>query len=112
MSLRATSDPTPSTRSATVGDRIEFGAKVENGGPLDASVALVVEDLKDDFAFVFDPPERVVPRKSRARVTFAWTAALPPGKDALTFRGRLALRTTEGKLIGSAPLDLYVTTRR
>lgn len=108
MALRATSDPAPATRSAKVGDRVEFTAKVENGGAAEETVLLAVEDLKEPFAFSFDPPAVGVRGKSRQRVAFAWTAALPEGRDALTFRGRLVLRATDGRLVGSAPLDLYV----
>ncbi|HWH08340.1 MAG TPA: hypothetical protein VNX21_04010 [Candidatus Thermoplasmatota archaeon] len=111
MALRATSDPAPSTRSAKAGDRVEFAAKVENGSAGEATVLLAVEDLKEPFAFSFDPPSVAVPGKSRRRVAFAWTAALPEGREALTFRGRLVLRAMDGRLVGSAPLDLYVEAR-
>lgn len=108
MTLRATAGPAPSARSARVGERVEFSAKVENGGAAEASVMLGVEEAREPFAFAFDPPAVGVPGKSRQRVAFAWTAALPEGRDALTFRGRLVLRATDGRLVGSAPLDLYV----
>lgn len=109
MALRTTTTLAPSTRSAKVGDRVEFGAKVENSGPAEATLVLAVEGLKAPFAFSFDPPAVAVPAKGRARVSFAWTAALPEGSGALTFRGTLVLRATDGKLVGSAPLDLYVS---
>lgn len=108
MTLRATTGPAADRRSARVGDRIEFSAKVENGGASEATVLLAVEELKEPFAFALDPPAVAVRGKSRQRVAFAWTAALPEGKPALTFRGKLVLRATDGRLVGSAPLDLYV----
>lgn len=117
MALRAHDDPKPSTRSAKAGDTVRFGAKVENSGAAEESVALSVEDLKEGalgkpvaFAFSFDPPAIGLRPKTRARVEFAWQAALPEGKEAFTFRGRLVLRrATDGALVGSAPLDLYVS---
>lgn len=109
VALRTTGDLSPSKRSAKVGDRIEFGAKVENGGASPETVLLAVEDLKQAFAFSFQPASVALAPKSRARVTFAWTAALPEGVDALTFRGKLVLRAVDGKLVGSGPLDLYVS---
>ena len=108
MSLRATTDPAPAKRSARVGERVEFSAKVENGGAADATLLLAVEEAREPFPFSFDPPAVAVRGKSRQRVTFAWTAALPEGKTALTFRGKLVLRGADGRLVGSAPLDLYV----
>lgn len=108
MPLRTTTDLAPSTTSATVGQRVEFSAKVENGAAGEATLLLAVEDLKEPFAFSFDPPAVAVPPKTRQRVTFAWTAALPEGKDALTYRGKLVLRATDGRLVGSGALDLYV----
>lgn len=109
MALRATSDPAPAKRSATVGERVEFTAKVENSGAADGAVTLAVEELKEAFPFAFDPPTVAVPAKSRQRVAFSWTAALPEGKPALTFRGKLVLRAADGKVVGSAPLDIYVS---
>lgn len=111
MALRATSHPAPDVRSAKPGDVVVFRAKVENSGASDETVALAVEGLKDAFAFAFDPPAASVPAKSRSRVEFRWTAALPEGKDALTFRGKLVLRAPDGRLVGDAPLDLYVSGR-
>ena len=108
MVLRATSDPAPSTRSAKVGDRVEFSAKVENSSAAEETVLLAVEGLKEPFAFSFDPAAVAVRGKARQRVAFGWTAALPEGARALTFRGKLVLRATDGRLVGSAPLDLYV----
>lgn len=117
MALRATSGPAPDRRSAKVGERVEFRAKVENTATSEESVALMVEELKEGalgkpvaFAFSLDPPALAVPPKGRAVVSYAWSAALPDGKDAFTFRGKLALRrTNDGALVGSAPLDLYVS---
>lgn len=117
MALRAHDGPTPSTTSAKVGGRVDFTAKVENGGAADESVALSVEELKEGslghpltFAFSFDPPAVEVRAKSRSRIAFSWTAALPPEKTAFTFRGKLALRrTADGALVATAPLDLYVS---
>lgn len=100
-----------------MGERVEFAAKVENTGAAEASVALFVEELKEGalgkpvaFAFSFEPPAQALPPKSRKAVSFAWTAALPEGKGAFTFRGKLVLRATDGALAGSAPLDLYVSS--
>lgn len=116
MALRTTTDLAPSTRSASVGQPVEFRAKVENSGAAEESVTLAVEELKEGalgkplaFAFEFHPPAVSVPKKGRAVVAFTWTAALPPDKPAFTFRGKLVLRrTTDGALVGTAPLELYV----
>lgn len=116
MTLRATNGPSPEKKSAKVGERVEFTAKVENTSAAEESVALFVEDLKEGalgrpvaYAFSFDPPAIAIAPRSRQRVAFAWTAGLPDGKAAHTFRGRLVLkRATDGALVGSAPLDLYV----
>lgn len=118
MALRATTDPAPDRKSAKVGDRVEFRAKVENTGSGEESVALFVEELKEGalgeplaFAFSIDPPAHAIAPKSRKALAFGWTAALPEGKTAFTFRGRLVLRRPhDGALVGSAPLDLYVST--
>ncbi|HET6403820.1 MAG TPA: hypothetical protein VFH78_04180 [Candidatus Thermoplasmatota archaeon] len=118
MALRATSGPAPTKKSAKVGERVEFAAKVENTATAEESVALMVEELKEGalgkavaFAFSLDPPAHAVPPKSRKALTFAWTAALPEGKTAFTFRGKLVLRRVhDGALVGSAPLDLYVAS--
>lgn len=116
MALRTTSDLASSTRSAKAGDVVSFGAKVENTGAAAETLVLAVEELKEGavgkpvaFAFSFDPPAASVGPKTRARVEFRWRAALPDGKDAFTFRGKLVLRATDGRLVGSAPLDLYVS---
>ena len=116
MALRATTGPTPSTKSAYVGQAVSVAAKVENSGAGAASVGCHVEGLVEgalakpvSFAFLFEPPSAEVAGKSRKALTFTWKAALPEGKDAFTFRGRLVLReTTSGALVGEAPLDLYV----
>ncbi|HVM44698.1 MAG TPA: hypothetical protein VM582_02090 [Candidatus Thermoplasmatota archaeon] len=118
MALRATSGPAPDRTSAKVGERVEFRAKVENTATAEESVALFVEELKEGalgkpvaFAFTLDPPAQAVPAKSRRALAFAWTAALPEGKPAFTFRGRLVLRrTNDGALVGSEPLNLYVSS--
>lgn len=118
MALRATNGPAPSTKSAKAGDRVLFRAKVENTTAAEESVALFVEDLKEgalgkpvEYVFAMDPPAIAVRGKSRAQVEFAWTAGLPPGKPAFTFRGRLVLkRLPDGALVGSTPLDLYVSS--
>lgn len=114
--LRATNGPAPAKKSAKVGERVEFSAKVENGAPAPETVLLAVEGLKEGalarpvaFAFSFDPPAASVRAKGREVVTFGWTAALPAGKDAFTFRGELVLRALDGRLVGKAPLDLYVS---
>lgn len=117
MAVRATNGPAASTRSAKVGDVVTFEAKVENTSPAEESVALSVDELMEGelgrpvtFAFSFDPPAVAVRPKGRAKVAFRWTAALPEGKAAFTFRGKLVLRrATDGALVGTAPLDLYVT---
>lgn len=116
MALRATSGPTPSTKSADAGQPVSVAAKVENTGAGAASVGCHVEGLVEGslskpvaFAFLFDPPSAEVPGKSRKALAFTWTAALPEGKDAFTFRGRLVLRDVRtGALVGESPLDLYV----
>ena len=117
MALRAHSGPAPARKSAKVGERVDFLAKVENTAASEESVALFVEDLKEGalakpvaFAFSIDPPAQAVAPKSRKALAFGWTAALPEGKSAFTFRGKLVLRrTNDGALVGSAPLDLYVS---
>lgn len=108
MALRASSGPTQSTRSLTTGAPLDISAKVENTAGEPAELALVLEDAKHPMTFA---PERiVVPPKTRERVTFTWTAALPEGTDALTYRGKLVLRSVgDGKAVGSAPLDVYVS---
>lgn len=118
MALRATSGPTLSTRSVVVGKPVQVSVKVENTGAGEESVGLWVEDLKEgalgkpySHPFVFDPPAAAVPGKARKSLSFTWTAELPEGKTAHTFRGRLVLkRTTDGALVGEAPLDLYVSS--
>ena len=116
MALRATTGPTLSTKSATVGQEVRVSAKVENGGAGPATIGCHVEGLVEGalakplpFAFLFEPAGVEVPGKSRKVVSFAWTAALPEGKDAFTFRGKLVLRAmADMKVVGEAPLDLYV----
>ena len=109
MALRATSGPEPSTRSARLGETVAFRAKVENTASGPASVALFAEDLNAGV-MAFDPPAFAVPAKSRKAVQFAWTAALPEGKEAHTWRGKLVLRDADsGQLAGEAALDLYVS---
>ena len=117
MALRAHNGPAPARKSAKVGERVEFRAKVENSGASEESVALFVEDLKEGalgkpvaFAFSFDPPSIALRPKSREAIAFGWTAALPEGKTAFTFRGKLLLRTPAGALVGSSALDLYVSS--
>lgn len=119
MALRAHNGPAPERKSAKVGERVEFRAKVENTGAEDARVALSIEGVTEGalarpvaFAFAFEPPLQTVPRKSRRAVAFAWVAALPEGKTAFTFRGRLVLRAEDGAVVGEAPLDLYVDGQR
>lgn len=112
MSLRATNGPAASTRSAKRGERVEFRAKVENTGSAEETVTLAVEDLKEPYAFRLEPDAHAVPAKGRKALVWTWTAALPEGKDALTFRGKLVLRRADGALAGSAPLDLYVEAPR
>jgi len=93
-----------------VGDFVEFHAKVENTASLEESVSLWVEEGKDAHPFEFEPIAHGVPAKSRRALTWTWRAALPAEKPALTYRGKLVLRrTTDGALVGSAPLDLYVS---
>lgn len=108
MALRATSGPETSTRSAKPGDEVAISAKIENTAAAPAHVALFAEDLKEGV-LAFDPPALSVPAKSRKAVRFAWRATLPEGKEAHTWRGKLVLREADtGKLVGEAPLDLYV----
>lgn len=117
MALRAHEKPAPVRKSAKVGERVVFAAKVENTGPEPERIALHVEDLKEGamgkpvpFAFVLEPALALLPGKTRTRVEFGWTAALPEGKAAFTFRGRLVLRRPDGGVdVASAPLDLYVS---
>lgn len=116
MALRAHNGPAPTKKSAKVGERVEFTAKIENTAAATESVALLVEGLAEGalakpvaFAFSFDPPAHGAPPKTRKVLTWSWIAALPEGKTAFTFRGKLVLRQTDGALVGSAPLDLYVS---
>lgn len=116
MSLRATTGPSPSTKSAYVGQVVTVAAKVENTGAGPAHVGCHVEGLVEGalarpvaFAFLFEPTSVEVAGKSRKALSFTWKAALPEGKDAFTFRGKLVLReVTTGALVGEVPLDLYV----
>lgn len=118
MSLRAHHGPAASKSSAKVGEVVVFEAKVENKGTGEDSVMLLVEGLKEgalgkpvEFAFSFDPPAVGVRPKARERVAFSWTAALPPGRSAFTFRGKLVLRRVlDGSLVEERPLDLYVSS--
>lgn len=111
MALRATSGPELSTRSARPGDVVTIRAKVENTAAAPANVALFAEDLKEGV-MAFDPPAASVPAKARKAMEFAWRAALPEGKDAHTWRGKLVLRDAEsGRLVGEAALDVYVSNR-
>lgn len=117
MALRAHHGPAPAKRSARLGERVEFAAKVENTGSVEEAVALTVEELKEGalakpvaFLFSFDPPSVPVRPKSRHHVGFSWEAAVPADKTAFTFRGKLALRrVADGALVASTPLDLYVS---
>jgi hypothetical protein len=110
VALRATNGPAQATRSAKVGDMVEFTAKVENTALLEESVSLWVEETQEPYAFAFEPAAVGVPAKGRRALTWTWRASLPEGKPALTYRGKLVLRrTTDGSLVGSAPLDLYVS---
>ena len=116
MALRATTGPAVSTKSAYVGQVVTVTGKVENTGVGTATVGCHVEGLVEGplarpvaFSFLFEPPSVEVSGKSRKAVSFTWKAALPEGKDAFTFRGRLVLRDVlTGALAGEAPLDLYV----
>lgn len=117
MALRATSPPAPEKKSARVGERIVFRAKIENTAATDETLALHVEDLKEGalgkpvaYAFTFDPPTIAIGPKTRKVVEFAWIAGLPEGKPAFTFRGKLVLRRADGEPAGFAPLDLYVSS--
>jgi hypothetical protein len=119
MALRATNGPAPSKKSAKAGEVVEFLAKIENTAAAEESVMLAVEELKEgalgkplSFAFSIDPASIAIPPKSRKQVAFAWTAVLPEGKTAFTFRGKLVLRRVDGSLAGTAPLDLYVEGAR
>lgn len=106
VALRATSPPTLSTRSATLGQVVVVSAKIENTGAAAEDVTLRAET---SHAFAFEPASVSVPPKSRAVVEFRWVATVPEGKDAHTHRGKLALaRVSDGKLVGDAPLDVYV----
>ncbi|MFA5860739.1 MAG: hypothetical protein WDA16_03500 [Candidatus Thermoplasmatota archaeon] len=116
MSLRASTGPTLSTRSATVGQVVTITVKVENSSLAQEVVALHVEALREgalgkplDHPFVFEPPSALLPPKSRKPLIFTWVASLPVGRDAHTFRGKLVLRVAgSGRLVASVPLDLYV----
>lgn len=118
MSLRASNGPAPAKRSAKVGERIAFSVKVENTSAEEHAVVLVVQDLKEgplakavDFTFVFEPADQVARKKTRTVLVYDWTAALPEGKTAFTFRGKMLLMK-EGEVVAfaSAPLDLYVSS--
>lgn len=116
MALRASNGPSLSTRSATVGQVVTVSVKIENSSSADESVLVAVEELKEgalarplEHPFVFEPASAIVPGKSRKALSFAWTASLPSGKDAFTFRGKLVVRHAGSReLVASVPLDLYV----
>lgn len=116
MALRATNGPALDRKSARVGEIVTVSAKVENTAQVEESVTLAVEDVREgalarpvDYAFSFDPPSIAIPPKSRRAVSFSWRAGVPADKPAFTFRGRLVLRrSTDGALVGAAPLDFYV----
>lgn len=116
MPLRASSGPTLSTRSATVGQSVTITVKVENSSMAQEVVALHAEELREgalgkplDHPFVFEPASAALPPRSRKSLTFTWVASLPAGRDAHTFRGKLVLReASSGRLVASVPLDLYV----
>jgi hypothetical protein len=117
MALRAHNGPAPECTSAKVGERVAFRAKIENTAAAPETVALVVEGLTEgalarpvDFVFSFEPATIAIRPKTRENVAFIWTAALPEGKPAFTFRGKLVLKTTTGETAGSAKLDLYVSS--
>jgi hypothetical protein len=108
MALRATSGPTLATKSLDVGGVLTVTAKVENTASGEETVSLYAEELKEGLV-QFEPLAVPVPGKSRRSVSFSWRAELPDGRDALTYRGKLVLRSTDtGQLVGSAPLDVYV----
>lgn len=108
MALRATSGPELSTRSVKVGASVELRAKVENTSGAEETVSASAEGLKEGV-IVFAPPSLPVPSRSRKPLAFSWTATLPDGRDALTYRGRIVLRRVgDGALVGEAPLDIYV----
>lgn len=108
MALRASSGPTQSTRSLKAGEALVISAKVENTAGEPAELELVLDDAKHPMTFA--PTRVTVAPKTRERVAFTWSAALPEGTDALTYRGKLVLRAApDGKVVGSAPLDVYVS---
>lgn len=118
MAVRATSGPTLSTRSARVGDAITLLAKIENTGAEPVRVAAAIEDVHEgalrkpvEHRLAVEPATAEVPPKSRRAVEFRFTASLPEGKTAFTFRGKVTLRReADGALVGEAPLDLYVSS--
>jgi len=108
MALRATNGPTQATKSLDVGGTLTVTAKIENTAGGEETVSLYAEELKEGLV-QFEPPAIAVPGKSRKSVSFSWRAELPEGRDALTYRGKLVLRSTDsGQLVGTAPLDVYV----
>lgn len=108
MALRATSGPTVSKNSLRVGEVLVVSAKVENTGAEPEGIELRVEGHEERF--VFEPQVADVPKKSRRVVEFRWAASLPDDKPALTYRGKLVLqRKIDGKRVGEAPLDVYVS---
>jgi len=110
MALRATSDIAFDRTSARVGDVLTVRVKVENTGSVEESVALAADGLPDGVLMAFEPASAAVPKKGRKALVFAWRAALPADKDALTIRGRLVLRNAvTGQEAGAAQLDVYVS---
>lgn len=109
MAVRAATDLALAKRSLKVGEPMEAGAKLENSGTEAVEVVLHVENLNVEHDVTFAPTSLTLAPKSRTRATFSWTATLPDGKDALTYRGKLVLRRLDDmKVVASAPLDVYV----
>lgn len=104
MAVRLSSDLVPSTRSAKVGDAITFSTKVENSGSSEESLSFVME------GWIIEPASLRVAPKARTRVEFSWRAILPEGKPAHTWRGKAELRSADGKVVATVPVDVYVSS--
>lgn len=116
MALRLRNGPTFSKTYAHIGERVVVSMKVENTSAAPARVRLAAEDLVEgglakpvDFVLSFEPEAATVKPKGQARVEFAWTAAVPEGKELFTFRGKLVLRDADtAAIVHAQPLDFHV----
>ncbi len=116
MALRATNAIEIAPRSVKVGQPVTIRAKIENKGAAIERVSCAAELVEGamrrpmDFPFALEPASVDVAAKTRTNVEFRWIAALPPGKEALTFRGKIVLsQPGSGVVVAAAPLDVYVS---